>query len=128
MDVRFLDLAEVLEAHVDQIERYGGAAGLRDRSLLLSALAMPMAGAGGVFVHVTLFDMAAAHPFHVAKNHPFVDGNKRTALACALTFLDLNDVTIHAETDELVALVEGVVLGRVEKSEAALWFRDHAGR
>ncbi len=125
MEPRFLDLAEVLEIHVDQIERYGGTAGVRDLPLLLSALAMPTAGVRGVYVHGTLFEIAAAYLFHIAKNHAFVDGNKRTALTSALTFLDLNGVTVQATTDELVALVEGVVADRVTKSDAALWLRDH---
>lgn len=125
MEPRFLDLAEVLEIHVDQIERYGGTAGVRDLPLLLSALAMPTAGVRGVYVHGTLFEIAAAYLFHIAKNHAFVDGNKRTALASALAFLDLNGVSVEASTDELVALVEGVVAGRFTKSDASLWLRGH---
>lgn len=125
MDPRFLDLAEVLEIHVDQIERYGGTAGVRDLPLLLSALAMPTAGVRGVYVHGTLVEIAAAYLFHIAKNHAFVDENKRTALASALTFLDLNGITIEATADELVALVEDVVAGRVTKSESAVRLRDH---
>lgn len=127
MEPRFLDLAEVLEIHVDQIERYGGAAGVHDLPLLLSALAIPTAGVHGVYVHGTLFEIAAAYLFHIAKNHAFVDGNKRTAFAAALTFLDLNGVTAQAATDESVGLVEGVVAERVTKCEAALWLRDHTG-
>ena len=125
MEPRFLDLAEVLEIHVDQIERYGGTAGVRDLPLLLSALAMPTAGVRGVYVHGTLVEIAAAYLFHIAKNHAFVDENKRTALASALTFLDLNGITIEATADELVALVEDVVAGRVTKSESAVRLRDH---
>lgn len=125
MAPRFLDLAEVLEIHVDQIERYGGAAGVRDLSLLLSALSMPEAGVQGEYVHGTLFEVAAAYLFHLAKNHPFVDGNKRTALAAALVFLDLNGVGLTARPADLVALVEGVVVGKYAKSDVARWLRDH---
>jgi death-on-curing protein len=123
---RFLDLAEVLEIHFDQIERYGGAAGIRDLPLLLSALGMPEAGIRGEYVHGTLFEVAAAYLFHLAKNHPFLDGNKRTALAAALVFLDLNGVSLAASPADLVALVEGVVVGKLTKSDAALWLREHA--
>jgi death on curing protein len=126
VEPRFLDLAEVLEIHVDQIERYGGTAGVRDLPLLLSALAMPTAGVRGVYVHGTLFEIAAAYLFHIAKNHPFLDGNKRTALASALTFLDLNGLRVGPSADELVTLVEGVVAGRVSKSWVSVWLRDHA--
>jgi death-on-curing protein len=125
VDPRLLDLAEVLEIHVDQIGRDRGTAGVRDLPLLLLALAMPTAGVRSVYVHGTLVEIAAAYLFPIAKNHPFVDGNKRTALASALTFLDLNGGTVAAATDEMVTLVEGVATGRVTKSEAALWLRDH---
>lgn len=126
MDPRFLDLAEVLEIHVDQIERYGGAAGIRDLPLLLSALSMPAAGIHGEYVHGTLFEIAAAYLFHLAKNHPFVDGNERTALASALVFLDLNDVRVAARPSEMVAIVERVVVGKCAKGDVACWLRDHA--
>lgn len=126
MAPRFLDLAEVLEIHVDQIERYGGAAGIRDLPLLLSALSMPEAGVRGEYVHGTLFEVAAAYLFHLAKNHPFVDGNRRSALASALVFLDLNGVSLAARPAELVTLVEAVVVGTCTKSDAALWLREHA--
>src|SRR5437773_1714108 len=87
---RFLTLEEVLELHHESLARYGGAAGLRERHLLLSALAQPEASFGGVFLHADVFEMAAAYLFHLAQNHPFVDGNKRIALASALAFLHLN--------------------------------------
>ena len=128
MEPRFLDLAEVVEIHGDQIDRYGGSAGVRELPLLLSALAMPAAGVGGIRFHGTLFEIAAAYLFHIAKSHPFVDGNERTALASALVFLDLNGFGVKASTVDLVALVEGVVLDRVTKSELALWLSDHARR
>ena len=90
----FLTLAEVLEAHADQIKRYGGQVGVRDPTLLESALAQPEASFGGEWLHKTLYDMAAAYAYHLCQNHPFVDGNKRTALACALVFLELNGVGV----------------------------------
>ena len=92
----FLNLAEVLEIHRDQIERYGGQAGIRDLGLLQSALAMPAAGFGGRYLHEDLLEMAAVYLFHIARNHPFVDGNKRTGAVAALVFLSLNDIEIVA--------------------------------
>ena len=90
MEPSFLTLADVIRIHVDQIERYGGLAGIRDLGLLQSALAMPGASYGGEWLHRDLFEMAAAYAFHLSQNHPFVDGNKRTALASALVFLEPN--------------------------------------
>ena len=76
----FLTLEEVREIHIDQIERYGGGPGIRDISLLQSAIAMPAAGFGEQYLHGDLFEMAAAYLFHLVQNHPFVDGNKNLAI------------------------------------------------
>jgi death-on-curing protein len=74
----FLDVEDVLLIHEEQLPRYGGSSGIRDRGLLESAVAMPRASAGGAFAHQDLFAMAAAYAFHIAQNQPFGDGNKRT--------------------------------------------------
>jgi death-on-curing protein len=117
----FLTLDEVLAIHADQIRRYGGSPGVRDMRLLDSALAAPQASFGGEHLHTSLAEMAAAYLFHVAKNHPFVDGNKRTALAAALAFIWLNDRRLDAGEDELTDLVMGVAAGNVSKAEAAVF-------
>ena len=90
----FLTLAEVIEIHADQIRRYGGRAGLRDLALLESALAQPEASFAGEWLHGDLYAMAAAYAYHLCQNHPFIDGNKRTGLAAALVFLELNGITV----------------------------------
>jgi death-on-curing protein len=124
----FLTLEEVLALHDDQLHRYGGARGVRDLGLLSSALAMPQATFGGELLHQSLFEMAAAYLFHLARNHPFVDGNKRTALAAALVFLWMNDQEIDAGEDELTDLVLGVAAGGVSKAEAAVFLKSHSLR
>ena len=126
MKPRFLDLAEVLEIHADQIERYGGPAGIRDISLLQSAMAMPETGFAGTYAHGSHFEMAAAYLFHIVRNHPFVDGNKRTALGAALVFLHLNEIVIEAGADELVSMVEAVLAGEFDKVRVATWLKDKA--
>lgn len=83
---RFLTLQGALDFHQDSIENFGGASGLRDQGSLDSALAMPRQGFGGEYAHAFPFVMAAAYAFHIAKNHPFVDGNKRTALSARALF------------------------------------------
>jgi death-on-curing protein len=117
----FLTLDEVLAIHADQIRRYGGSHGVRDVGILGSALAMPQASFGGVRLHASLAEMAAAYLFHVAQNHPFVDGNKRTALAAALAFIWLNDQRLEAGEDELAELVMGIAAGRLGKADAAVF-------
>jgi len=102
---RFLTLVEVLSVLQDQITRYGGEFGIRDLNLLSSAIAVPRASFGGQTLHADLFEMAAAYAFHICQNHPFLDGNKRVALASALVFLDLNGVNISDPGDRLYPLM-----------------------
>jgi death-on-curing protein len=122
---RFLTLDEVLLIHADQIGRYGGTHGLRDLGLLSSALGMPGAMFGSTYLHPTLAEMAAAYLFHIGQNHPFLDGNKRVALAAALAFLWLNGQRLEADDDELTELVMGVASGRVGKAEVAVFIGGH---
>ena len=124
----FLNLNEVLHIHRDQIQRYGGEPGVRDIGLLQSAIAMPAAGFGGRFLHNDLFEMAAAYLFHIARNHPFVDGNKRTGAACALVFLELNDIEINVGEDDMVEMVTATAEGRATKEAIADFFRRHVHR
>ena len=128
MDPVFLTLDEVPALHEDQIRRYGGATGLRDPGLLSSALGAVSATFGGRFLHESPFEMAAAYLSHLARNHLFVDGNKRTALACALAFLWMNDVVVEADDDELTALVLAVAEGRATKAEAAVFLLQNSRR
>ena len=90
----FLTLAEAIEIHADQILRYGGQAGLRDLALLESDLGQSEASFAGEWLHGDHYEMAAAYAYHLYQNQPCIDGNKRTALAAALVFLELNGTTI----------------------------------
>ena len=122
----FLSLAEVLEIHRDQIERYGGHTGLRDLGLLQSALAMPAAGFGGRYLHSDLSEMAAAYLFHIVQNHPFVDGNKRTGAVAAIVFLSLNGKELVADDAQLEKLVLDVARGKAGKDAVADFLRNNA--
>jgi death on curing protein len=124
-ELLFLTLDEALAIQADQIRRYGGSHGVRDMGLLSSALAMPAASFGAVYLHTSLAEMAAAYLFHLAQNHPFVDGNKRAALAAALVFLWLNDQRLETGEDELTELVMGVAAGRVGKADVAVFISAH---
>lgn len=120
--VDFLTVEDVLAIHEQQIERFGGTSGLRDSGLLESAVAQPQMAFGGDYLHDGLFAMAAAYLFHLASNHPFVDGNKRIGLSAALVFLDINGVEIVAGTEDLYDLTMLVAQGESSKAliEAAL--------
>jgi len=121
----FLTLDEVLAIHADQVRRYGGTGGIRDVGLLSSALGTVQATFDGRYLHSTLEEMAAAYLFHISQNHPFVDGNKRVALAAALIFLRMNGIRVEAVEDELVDLAWGVARGEISKSQVAVFFERH---
>lgn len=122
----FLTLDEVLEIHRDQIERYGGALGIRDVSLLQSALAMPKSSFYGQYLHEDVFAMAAAYLFHIVRNHPFVDGNKRVGAVAAIVFLVLNGVNFDADEETFEAIVRAVAEGKADKPEVTEFFRRQA--
>ena len=117
--IEFLTLAEVIEIHADQIEHYGGTAGTRDINLLSSAVAMPYASFSGNFLHRDIYEMAAAYAFHISQNHPFIDGNKRTALASALVFLDVNGISISDSEGKLYEATMDIASGKLKKEEFA---------
>ena len=126
MKPRFLILEDVLFLHEDRIARYGGTRGVRDIELLQSALGMPSATFSGALLHESMPHMAAAYLFHIAKNHPFLDGNKRTALAAAIAFLEINGWSLDADPDELIETVLGVAAGTISKPALAVFFEEHA--
>ena len=118
-DPVFLTLAEVIEVHVDQIRRYRGQTGLRDLGLLQSALAQPPASFAGQWLHNDLYAMAAAYAYHLCQNHPFVDGNKRTALASALVFLELNGISLLDPRGRLKNAMFRMASGKMGKEDFA---------
>ena len=120
----FLTLDEILEIHDDQILRYGGDVGIRDRGLLESAIAMPQQSFGGQFLHKDIFEMAAAYAFHVAESQAFVDGNKRTGLAAAYMFLGLNGFRLIEQDDRLYEAMIAVGTRRMDKAGLAQVLRE----
>jgi death-on-curing protein len=113
---KFLTREDVLLIHTDQIQSFGGSLGLRDEGLLDSALAQPQATFDGALLHPTIHEQAATYLYHLAMNHPFIDGNKRTAFAVMDTFLRLNGYQLNLTNDEIYNLVMGVVNQQVSKS------------
>ena len=126
MEITFLDLNAVLQLHAEQIRLFGGDAALRDEGLLQSAIAQPQAAFGGQFLHEFPHGMAAAYLFHIAANHPFVDGNKRTAFASSLAFLKLNGFKLGAPHDESYQMVLSVAKGEMQKSAVAEFIQTHS--
>jgi death on curing protein len=120
----FLTLVEVLEIHKNQIENYGGQEGIRDISLLTSALAMPESTFHGQYLHNDLYEMAAAYTYHICMNHPFIDGNKRTAMVAALVFLDFNGIYLDDPEGILYKTMIGVASGKKKKEHLASIFKE----
>jgi death-on-curing protein len=122
----FLAIDEVIEIHLDQIRRYGGISGIRDMGLLQSAVAMPAVTYAGEFLHHDLFEMAAAYLFHIIRNHPFIDGNKRTGTVTALVFLSLNDTEVEIDEEVFEEVVRSVAEGKTDKATVAEFLKKHA--
>ena len=125
MEPLFLGLDEVLDIHQELIETFGGSPGVRDLGLLQSALAMPQAGVAGSYFHGDILEMASAYLFHLVRNHPFVDGNKRTGIVAALQFLYLNEIEVTAAGAALEDLVLAVATGTADKGTIASFLRKH---
>ena len=124
-EIAFLSVDQLLAIHRRGIEDHGGSPELRDRGLLESAAAMPKAQFGGHFLHDGLPAMAAAYLFHLCKNHPFVDGNKRVAISAAEIFVLLNGYELVATDDVLGDLTLGVADSSISKDDATAFFRKH---
>jgi death on curing protein len=117
-------LEETLTAiHHRQIAEHGGSEGLRDEGLLLSALVRPQNLLAYGEPAPDLASLAAAYAYGIARNHPFVDGNKRTALVAARTFLILNGVDLQATQDDKVLTFLSLAEGAISEEELADWIR-----
>ena len=119
----FLALATVLQIHDDKIFRYGGLPGIRDSDLLESAIAAPQAAMSFGYLRSFPWEMAAAYLFHIARNHPFLDGNKRTALACMLAFLEMNDSPMQISNAEAIDLACRAAKGEINAEDIAAFLQ-----
>ena len=118
---RFLSLDEVLTLHRASIDAYGGADGVLDQGKLEASLAMPQQGFGAERVHEFPFGMAAAYGYHLAMNHAFRDGNKRTAFAAMVVFLRMNGWNFELPDEEAA----GLMLEMIEQRRDKLWLSFH---
>jgi len=128
MATRFIPNRIVSTIHSDLLQRYGGRPGLRDPGLLDSALAQPKITVGGKFVHKTLFDKAAAYGFHVCKNHPFVDGNKRVAFVLMDIFLQKNGWEVTSNEEQAYSMMISLASGKLSKAQLSQWLTKYSSR
>ena len=125
---RFLTNSQAIKIHERQIEIFGGTSGIRDEGLLDSALAQPQATFGGELLHPTIHEQAAAYLYHLAMNHPFIDGNKRTAFAVMDTFITLNGYSLNLSAEETYNMVIRVVQREISKEELSAFLELHLQR
>jgi death-on-curing protein len=124
--VEYLTIEEVLLLHARLIQRTGGGGGVRDVGLLESALARPRAAFEDRDLYPGLWNKAAALMQSLIKNHPFVDGNKRTALTATGLFLELNGYMLTASNDEAARFALQAAAGDVDVAAMAAWIESHS--
>jgi len=113
----------VIAVHSELIAEHGGSEGIRDAGLLSSALARPQHEAA--YGDPSVFDLAAAYAFGIIRNHPFLDGNKRTGFLAAYVFLELNGWKLSAPEAEAVTAVLALANGEMEEAGFSAWLKDH---
>lgn len=126
VDAIFLTLEEVLIIHEDQIDRYGGSSGIRDVKLLESAVYRPQAVFGGVDLYILVVDKAAALIHSLLLNHPFLDGNKRTAMVAGMVFLELNGYSLVISQKILVEIALSISSKQMSLEEISTWLKKHS--
>lgn len=124
----FLPLDKVLEIHDRQIRLHGGDAAVRSVGLLESAAAAPASGIGDRYFHAFPFEMAAAYLFYLVKDHPFVDGNKRTGAVSALAFLSVNGYCLDAAEADLERITRAVAASEIPKPQITAFFEHYCNR
>jgi death-on-curing protein len=120
---RWLAEPVVLAIHDEQLAEHGGTPGLRSRELLSSALHRPINKEA--YSYSSASQLAAAYAFGLSKDHPFHDGNKRTALVVAETFLDLNGYELNADDQDCYRVIMGVAAGELNEEQLFEWFENH---
>jgi death-on-curing protein len=123
----WLTVAMVRAMHAEQLAMFGGAGGIRDEGLLESALDRPR----NLFAYgdaPSLFEFAAAYTLGIIRNHPFVDGNKRTGLLAGIGFLDLNGYDFAPDETDIVNVILAAAAGEADETLLAGWFSDYARR
>ena len=119
----WLDLAEVVDLHAEQLSVFGGPDGIRDPGLLESALMRPVNR--WHYGETDLATLAASYAFGLAKNHPFIDGNKRIAFQCMMSFLRLNDIPVAPPPADATVIILDLAAGEVSEESLARWIRDN---
>jgi len=116
-DCFHLTVEIVREIHEEAVKNFGGLHGIRDEALLASAVFAPQSSFGGRSPYIDLIDIAAAYLFYLCRNHPFLDGNKRTAMAAAIVFLRLNGLDPAVDSEKWEELVLDVASSKIDREQ-----------
>jgi death-on-curing protein len=122
----YLTAEQILFIHYRLVSETGGEHGLRDLGLLESAVARPRQTFGNEELYPNIFEKAAALMESLVNNHPFIDGNKRTGIACTVLFLRQNGITFSAKNSELEKFTLRVASSKIKRSEIAVWLKKHS--
>ena len=117
LDCVHLSIDVIREIHAEVIKQFGGANGIRDENLLASAVLTPQSSFGGKSPYADIVEIAAAYLFYLCKNHPFVDGNKRTAMMAGIVFLRLNGIETASDSSEWERLMLDVASSKITRDE-----------
>ena len=115
-DCVHLSIEIVREIHAEAIKQFGGLNGVRDENLLASAVLTPQSSCGGKSPYADIIEVAAAYLFYICKNHPFLDGNKRTAMIAAIVFLRLNGIEPLPDSAEWEKLMLDVAASKIDRA------------
>ncbi len=124
--VKFLSEAEIIAINEEMVSKYGGLHGVRDLGLLSMAVGRPQMSVGFQDAYKSIFDKAAALLHSIIRNHPFLDGNKRTSLFSAILFLELNGVILEAKRKEMVKFTLKVHNQNWEIEQISTWLKEHS--
>ncbi len=126
-DIEFLSIDDVILIHKEQIKRFGGVPGVRNRGLLEAAVTAPHTSSRGKFLYKDIFEMAAVLACLIALNNSFIEGDRRTGLLAALTFLDINGITLDTPSTELYNIMVDIEEGKKDEDDLAKLLRLRAG-
>jgi len=119
-----LSVDVVREIHAEALKKFGGLGGVRDENLLASAVLTPQSSFGGKSPYTDMVDVAAAYLFYICRNHPFLDGNKRTAMMAAIVFLRLNGIEPQPDSERWEKLMLDVAASRLDRDQTTARLRN----
>lgn len=125
--IKFLSIKAAINLYKEMMKKYSNhIGGIQSEALLESAMMEPRASFGKQYLYENLFEMAAAYTYHIIKNHPFIDGNKRAGILIGITFLNLNGIEINASDNKLYQLTIDIASSKKNKKQISRFLKKHS--